>query len=109
MKSKTTNAATKPSKGKAATHPPGAPRLIDVQPYDAFDAGTNPWLVLSIVNAGTLRPMALGVHVQRSGGLRHTRIAVSRLQREYKRLGTVDTAATIRTYQRVLRGPKGAP
>ena len=38
MKSKTTNAATKPSKGKAATHPPGAPRLIDVQPYDAFDA-----------------------------------------------------------------------
>lgn len=109
MTSKTTNAATKPSKGKAAIHPPGAPRLIDVQPYDAFDAGTNPWLVLSIVNAGTLRPMALGVHVQRSGGLRHTRIAVSRLQCEYKRLGANETAKTVRTYQRVLRGAKSAP
>lgn len=109
MKSKTTNTATKPSKGKAAIPPPEAPRLINVQPYDAFDAGTNPWLVLSIVDEALERPMALGVHVQRSGGLRHTRIAVSRLQREYKRLGTVDTAATIRTYQRVLRGPKGTP
>jgi ADP-glucose pyrophosphorylase len=100
---------TTTQKNKAAVHPPGAPRLIDVQPYDAFDAGLNPWLVLSIVNAGTLRPMALGVHVQRGGGLRHTKIAVSRLQHEHKRLGANETAKTVRAYQRVLNGARGAP
>jgi len=107
-KAKKPAVTTAAPKNKAAVHPPATPRLIDVQPYDAFDAGLNPWLVLSIINAGTLRPMARGVHVNRTGGLRHTQIAVSRLQREYKRLGTVDTAATIRTYQRALKGPKGA-
>jgi len=105
---KPTTLATTP-KNKAAVHPTGAPRLIDVQPYDAFDAGLNPWLVLSIVNAGTLRPMAHGVHVQRGGGLRHTKIAVSRLQHEYKRLGANETAKTVRAYQRALKGPKAAP
>lgn len=101
-------ASTPKPDGIVTTNPPASPRLVDIQPYDAFDAGLDPWLVLSIVNANTLRPMALGVHVLCGGGLRHTRIAVSRFQYEYKRFGANETAKALRAYQRALKDNKGA-